>query len=73
MIPVRLAIGNHGVLLCKLPVYLPSCFQKSLITIRLFGQQNVLFSFNFTSEIRLLGVLLLKIDDTYSLGMLRGV
>jgi len=72
MIPVRLAIGNHGVLLCNLPVYLPSCFQKSLITIRLFGQQNILFSLNFASEIRFLGFLL-KIDDTYSLGMVRGV
>lgn len=73
MIPIRLAIGNHGAFrLCNLPICLPTCFQKSLITIRLFGQQNLFFSFNFTSEIRLLGVLL-KIDDPYSLGMLRGV
>jgi len=74
MIPVRLAVGDHAAFhLCNLPIYLPACFQKSLVSIRLFGQQFVFLSFNFTAEIRLLGVLFLRIDNTYSLGMIRGV
>lgn len=74
MIPVRLAVGNHAAFpLCDLPIYLPAFFENSLISIHLFGHQTVFLTFNFVSEIRFLGVLLLRIDQTYSLGMVPGV
>jgi len=70
MIPVHLAIGNHGAfLLCNLPIHLPSCFQQPLFTIRLFHHQDVIATLNFTCKIRLLWVI--TINNTYTLEMPR--